>query len=71
MECCRSPHEQMLEDKIAGKANPFRETHKRVFKILDTIEGQKPAIDVERALYFTKSMEKTEASLWSCAGLKP
>ncbi|WP_415719343.1 (2S)-3-sulfopropanediol dehydratase [Maridesulfovibrio sp.] len=60
MECCRSPHEQMLEDKIAGKTNPFRETHKRVFKILDTIEGLKPAIDVERALYFTKSMEKTE-----------
>ena len=60
MECCRSPHEQMVEDKINGKANPYRETHKRVFKILDTIEGLKPAIDVERALYFTKSMQTTE-----------
>lgn len=60
MECCRSPHELMLQDKIDGVANPYRETHARVFKILDRIEGLKPAIDVERALYFTQSMEKTE-----------
>ncbi len=60
MECCRSPHEQMLEDKINGVENPFRRTHARVFKILDTIENLKPVIDVERALYFTQSMKATE-----------
>lgn len=60
MECCRSPHELMVQNKIDGVTNPYRETHARVFKILDTIEGLKPAIDVERALYFTKSMEQTE-----------
>ena len=60
MECCRSPHELMLQDKIAGLANPYRATHARVFKILDRIEGLKPVIDVERALYFTQSMAKTE-----------
>ncbi len=60
MECCRSPHELMVQNKLDGIANPYRETHSRVFKILDAIEGVKPAIDIERALYFTKSMEKTE-----------
>lgn len=59
-ECCRSPHEQRLLDQIEGKEDAFRESHKRVFKLLERFDGQKPAIDVERALYFTQSMEKTE-----------
>lgn len=60
IECCRSPHEQMLLDKIEGKPNQFRATHDRVFTILDSIEGLKPEIDIERALYFTESMRETE-----------
>ena len=60
MDCCLSPHEQMLQDKIKGKPNKFRESHDRVFTILDSIEGLKPVIDIERALYFTDSMRQTE-----------
>ena len=60
IECCRSPHEQMLMDKIEGKPNKFRESHSRVFTILDSIEGLKPEIDIEQALYFTESMRQTE-----------
>jgi formate C-acetyltransferase len=50
----------MLQDKIEGKPNKFRATHERVFTILDSIEGLKPEIDIERALYFTESMRQTE-----------
>ena len=55
----KSPHEQRLEDNIAGKEDIYRESHKRVFKLLERFDGQKPAIDVERALYFTQSMSET------------
>ena len=55
----KSPHEQRLEDKLAGKEDIYRESHKRVFKLLERFDGQKPAIDVERALYFTQSMAET------------
>ena len=60
MDCCLSPHEQMLQDKIENKPNKYRESHARVFKILDAIEGLKPIIDIERAKYFTESMRSTE-----------
>jgi formate C-acetyltransferase len=45
---------------MEGKEDKFRQTHKRVFKLLERFDGQKPRIDIERALYFTQSMEKTE-----------
>lgn len=57
---CMSPQEQRLHDKIDGKVDRFRATHERVFKILERFEGQKPQIDIERALYFTQSMKQTE-----------
>ena len=57
---CRSPQEQRLYDKIEGKEDRFRKTHTRVFKLLERFEGQKPRIDIERALYFTQSMAETE-----------
>jgi pyruvate formate-lyase/glycerol dehydratase family glycyl radical enzyme len=60
MDCCLSPHEQMLQDKLENKPNKYRLTHARVFKILDTIEGLQPVIDIERAKYFTESMRTTE-----------
>jgi len=60
--CCEafSSHEQRLQDKIEGKEDKFRATHKRVFTILESFDGVKPRIDVERAKYFTESMKETE-----------
>jgi Pyruvate-formate lyase len=55
-----SPQEQRLYNQMEGKEDKFRQTHKRVFKLLERFDGQKPRIDIERALYFTQSMEKTE-----------
>jgi len=55
-----SPQEQRLYNQMDGKEDKFRQTHKRVFKLLERFDGQKPRIDIERALYFTQSMEKTE-----------
>lgn len=62
LECCDvlSPHEQRLQDRMTGKTDRFRESHSRVFAILESFEGLRPRIDVERALYFTRSMEKTD-----------
>ena len=62
VECCEqlSPHEQRLYDKMQGKEDRYRESHKRVFTILESFEGLRPRIDVERALYFTRSMKETE-----------
>ncbi|MEE0815135.1 MAG: pyruvate formate lyase family protein, partial [Desulfovibrio fairfieldensis] len=57
---CRSPQEQRLYDRIEGKEDKFRKTHARVFKLLERFDGQKPRIDIERALYFTQSMKETE-----------
>jgi formate C-acetyltransferase len=55
-----SPQEQRLYDKMEGKEDKFRKTHSRVFKMLERFDGQKPRIDIERALYFTQSMQQTE-----------
>ncbi|GAB1409786.1 glycyl radical protein [Desulfovibrionales bacterium] len=57
---CMSPQEQRLYDKIEGKEDKFRKTHSRVFTMLERFDGQKPRIDIERALYFTQSMKETE-----------
>jgi len=57
---CMSPQEQRLYDKMEGKEDKFRKTHSRVFKMLERFDGQKPRIDIERALYFTQSMQQTE-----------
>ncbi len=60
-ECClRSPQEKRIQDKIDGKVDKFRKTHERVFRMLERFDGQKPRIDIERALYFTQSMKETE-----------
>ena len=60
-ECdCISPQEQRLIDQIEGKEDQFRATHSRVFKLVERFDGQKPRIDIERALYFTQSMRETE-----------
>lgn len=61
-DCCEvySSQEQRLHDKIEGKEDKFRKTHERVFRMLERFDGQKPRIDIERALYFTQSMKATE-----------
>lgn len=58
--CKLSPQEMRIQDRIDGKVDRFRASHARVFRMLDRFDGQKPRIDIERALYFTKSMEKTD-----------
>ena len=63
MSCCVSPHEQRLLDKIEGKEDIYRASHPRVFKILETFDGMRPIIDVERAQYFTESMKETEGEM--------
>ena len=61
-ECCEaySSHEQRLQDKFEGKEDKYRASHTRVFTILESFDGVKPSIDVERAKYFTQSMAQTE-----------
>ncbi|MHC1728952.1 MAG: pyruvate formate lyase family protein [Syntrophobacteraceae bacterium] len=60
-ECCAySAHEQRLQDQIEGKEDRYRGSHRRVFTILESFEGLRPAIDIERARYFTQSMAQTE-----------
>jgi len=63
MDCCLSPHEQRLMDKIEGKEDRYRGTHQRVFDILETFDNAKPIIDIERAKYFTESMKETEGEM--------
>ncbi len=58
--CIHSPHEKRMLDKIEGKEDKFRKTHKRVFTILESFDNVRPIIDIERALYFTQSMKRTE-----------
>ena len=58
--CCYSPQEQILIAGAGGKSNPHRNTHKRLFEILETFDGMPPIIDIERARLFTASMKTTE-----------
>ena len=62
MQCCdvMSPHERRIQDQIEGRQDRFRDSHQRVFTILDSIDRLKPVIDIERARYFTESMKKTK-----------
>jgi formate C-acetyltransferase len=62
MECCEalSPQEQRIKDEIDGKGAGLRNGRERVFRILESFQGQQPRIDVERARYFTASMKQTE-----------
>ncbi|MDR2421965.1 MAG: glycyl radical protein, partial [Deltaproteobacteria bacterium] len=55
-----SPQEIRLQALAAGQADPILDRRERVKRLVDRLKGAKPVIDVERALYFTQSMEKTE-----------
>jgi pyruvate formate-lyase/glycerol dehydratase family glycyl radical enzyme len=62
MECCEvlSPQEKRLQEEFLGKENEYLKSRSRVYKILQSFQGLKPRIDVERAKYFTESMVTTE-----------
>ncbi|MBM9520974.1 glycyl radical protein [Desulforhopalus vacuolatus] len=62
-QSCCSPQESRLEDQIAGKEDKYRATHERVFKILESFDNTRPWIDIQRALYFTRSMQETEGEM--------
>lgn len=57
-----SPQEQRIMDKNEGNL-AFREGRERIYKMIDRYQGAKPKIDIERACYFTQSMEQTEGKL--------
>ena len=59
--CCScSGQEQSLMDAMAGKENPHRATHKRLFELLERFDGMAPIVDIQRARLFTESMKTTE-----------
>ncbi|AQS57885.1 (2S)-3-sulfopropanediol dehydratase [Desulforamulus ferrireducens] len=57
--CVLSPHEQRIQEEMLGK-DDFKKGRERIYKILESFQGQRPIIDVERAKYFTESMKQTE-----------
>lgn len=57
--CIYSPQEQKIMDRNHGNLE-YRKGRERIYKIVDRFQGMTPAIDIERGLYFTESMKKTE-----------
>lgn len=53
--CLQSPQETRIQSN-----NENRIGRERIYKILDRIQFTTPSIDIERALYFTRSMKTTE-----------
>ena len=62
MECCEvlSPQERRIQDELLGKENAYLKSRRRVHTILNSFQGLRPQIDIERARYFTESMKRTE-----------
>lgn len=63
-QCCCDDSELILsghEKQILGIGEDvFRTKHPRIYKIVQTFDGKVPSLDIERALYFTRSMKETE-----------
>ncbi len=57
--CCLSPQ----EERIANTAMTDRRGRERVYTILERNQFSVPHVDIERALYFTRSMQQTEGEL--------
>lgn len=57
--CCLSPQ----EERIANTAMADRRGRERVYTILERNQFSVPHVDIERALYFTRSMKETEGEL--------
>jgi formate C-acetyltransferase len=58
--CCLSPQEERIIEKLIN-----RQGRERVYSILDANQFSVPVVDIERALYFTRSMRETEGELLS------
>ncbi len=56
--CCLSPQEERLTTQ-----NVNRKGRERVYRILERNQFAVPAVDIERARYFTESMRRTEGEL--------
>lgn len=54
-----SRQEERIFSEIKGEKN-ITKLQNRAFDLLKRIQGQKPVIDVERGLYFTRSFKETE-----------
>ena len=57
--CCQSPQ----EERISGATQIDRNGRERVYKILERNQFAVPHVDIERALYFTRSMQESEGEL--------
>ncbi|MDR1656578.1 MAG: glycyl radical protein [Deltaproteobacteria bacterium] len=55
-----SPQELRLGILNSGQIAPLAEKHSRANLLIGLSQGLTPAIDIERALYFTRSMAETE-----------
>ncbi|MDR1298110.1 MAG: glycyl radical protein [Deltaproteobacteria bacterium] len=55
-----SPQETRLDINNSGGPDPFLAGRARASALVKNTAGQKPVIDVERALWFTRSMRETE-----------
>jgi formate C-acetyltransferase len=55
-----SPQERRLLAKAAGRPEPRTGRRARLERLIGPGRGQKPAIDIGRALHFTRSMARTE-----------
>ena len=63
MNCCvYTPQEEHLKRLQEGNQD-IRKGRERIYLIIDRYNGTKPAIDVERGLYFTQSMKQTEGEM--------
>ncbi|MDD2603562.1 MAG: pyruvate formate lyase family protein, partial [Desulfobacteraceae bacterium] len=55
-----SPQERRIQEDQLGRENAYLASRKRVSAILNSFQAMRPKIDIERALYFTRSMRETE-----------
>ncbi len=55
-----SPQERRIQDELTGGQNAYLKSRQRVFTLLQSFQGMRPQIDVERARHFTASMKETE-----------
>ncbi|MDR0550138.1 MAG: glycyl radical protein [Deltaproteobacteria bacterium] len=55
-----SPQENRLRVLAAGQPDPLLNRHERAARLVARLQASKPVIDVERALYFTRSMAETQ-----------
>lgn len=60
---CFSEQERIIQDIIEGKIAAYSKNNIRLYNLVNSFEGKKPFIDIERALLFTESMRQTEGEM--------